>query len=197
MTWHEPGGQLDIAGDTPAATILDACCLLNLHAGGHLADTLEGAGLMFYVSEYVLREEALSLWTGDTLLDTASGQEAIQRDFSAIMEVLRVDTDKEAATLMDLVVVDRIGEGEARTIALAAHRGLAVATDDRRARAVLRARFPRIRIFGTPELVYMWATRCGVTEAEIKRVLEAIETVGHYVPGARELYADWWRWMRG
>jgi len=186
---------LSKAGDSSSATIIDACCLLNLHAGGRLEDMLRDAGPSFHVVDYVLNEEARSLWTlaeaGNAPLKAAPAGAPPNH-----LQVVRVDTDEEAADLLSLVAVDRLGEGEARSVALAIHRGYAVATDDRRARAVIANRYPSISIVGTPELVYSWAKRTRATNAEVKEILRKIETVGRYVPGPRQPLFKWWQGMR-
>lgn len=62
----------------------------------------------------------------------------------------------EVALLLDLVgapAPDALGDGEAAAIAVAVHRGLDIALDDRKARRIIRDRFPTLRAFWTVDLL--------------------------------------------
>ena len=48
---------------------------------------------------------------------------------------------------------DGLGDGEAAAIAVAAHRGLDIALDDRKARRIIGGRFPRLQMFWTVDLL--------------------------------------------
>ena len=72
---------------------------------------------------------------------------------SGAIEQIRVDTREELEIFATLTRLDRFGVGECAAIAAAAHRGCAIAIDDRAASNHMRRAFPAISIEATQGLI--------------------------------------------
>ena len=88
-----------------------------------------------------------------------------------------------------------IDDGEAATIAVASHRGLAVATDDRRARHVATALNPPVRLIHTTEVVKRWADQPGVDAQQAADAVQSIKVRASYVPARDDPHLSWWRML--
>jgi predicted nucleic acid-binding protein len=84
----------------------------------------------------------------------------------------------------------QLGDGEAACFAIAAKRGWALATDDRRARRL--AAESKLTTITTPELVKLWATNTQAGEREIAKVLQNIERFAYFAPRANSPEYAWW-----
>ncbi|MGH7862605.1 MAG: hypothetical protein ACREOS_10245, partial [Candidatus Dormibacteraceae bacterium] len=104
----------------PEEIILDACCLISLVGTRCFRDILVALPLRFLVARYVCDREALY-----TLVDPSTSQtERIDLEpliVEGLIHVVDLETDAEAATMVELAT--KIEHGEAHTCALAVHRG--------------------------------------------------------------------------
>jgi predicted nucleic acid-binding protein len=69
------------------------------------------------------------------------------------IEQIRVDDPEELEMFAALTILDRFGVGECAAIAAAAHRGCAIAIDDRAASNHVRRAFPAVSLETTQSLV--------------------------------------------
>ena len=76
----------------------------------------------------------------------------------------------------------QLGDGEAACFAIAARRGWALATDDRRARRF--AAESSLAVITTPELVKLWAENTQASDEEIVVVLQNIQRFAYFTPRA-------------
>ena len=83
-----------------------------------------------------------------------------------------------------------LGDGEAACFAIAANRGWALATDDRRARRF--AAESSLAVITTPELVKLWAENTKASDEEIVTVLENIQRFAYFTPRANAPEYAWW-----
>jgi predicted nucleic acid-binding protein len=84
-----------------------------------------------------------------------------------------------------------LGDGEAATLAVAESRGMAVATDDRKARRVVTTLNPQPAVTSTAAIVRAWALhRC---DEEIRACIRLIERRASFVPSRTDPDHDWWR----
>lgn len=112
---------------------LDACCLLNLAASRQIAAILRDSPARFAITTKVAAESGY-------LRRGGAGDDADERDKLDLAPLIAVDllsvvgiaTEEEAASFIDFAAA--LDDGEAETCALAYHRGVIVATDDRKAR---------------------------------------------------------------
>jgi len=86
-----------------------------------------------------------------------------------------------------------LGAGEAEAIAIAANRGVPLATDDRKARRVALDIAPELTIVSTPTVVRRWASKEPQPSAgELAAALRAIERRASFVPPRDDANRDWW-----
>ena len=173
--------------------LLDASCLLNIYATGRLRDIALALPYHLGVAEYVREREALYVWRRGA---TANEDERVPVDLTplvdeGLVQVARLERPEEVFAFVDFAAV--MDDGEAVTIALALHRGYAVATDDRKARRVLAERAQSIQLFSTLDLLKTWAERASVSSDELQKAMAAIQSGASYIPSVRDPLYEWWR----
>jgi predicted nucleic acid-binding protein len=84
----------------------------------------------------------------------------------------------------------QLGDGEAACFAIAAKRGWALATDDRRARRF--AADANLTVITTPELVKLWAENTQAGDEEIAWVLQNIQRFAYFTPRPNSPEYAWW-----
>ncbi|MCR4411260.1 MAG: hypothetical protein NUV77_02405 [Thermoguttaceae bacterium] len=84
----------------------------------------------------------------------------------------------------------QLGDGEAASFAIAAKRGWALATDDRRARRF--AADANLTVITTPELVKLWAENAQANDEEIAGVLRNIQRFAYFTPRPNTPEYAWW-----
>jgi predicted nucleic acid-binding protein len=172
-------------------TVLDTCCLINFSAIGRPLETVLGSvPLALYVAGAVEREE----------ISIRPRPDAARRDrqkvdlnpcFDAgVLHRSDVETDAERDLYVQIGLQTGIGDGEAMSLAIAASRGWAVASDDRPARRV--AEKLGVAILGTPEIVKMWAGAASVAPEDLSNAIHRIEQLARYQPREDLPEADWW-----
>ena len=97
----------------------------------------------------------------------------------------------EAALFIDYAAA--IGDdGEAASLAIAATRGYAVATDDKRARSFARREVSHVPLVYTLDIVRKWEGDAAIPPEILGRVLADIEQEGSYRPGRSHPSFAWW-----
>lgn len=128
-----------------AGLVLDTNVCINMLATEAVADLLGGLAIPCLVPAPVLAEVTRDPVTRATLPDVGHPL----RGHAPRLGVVDL-TVPEVDLFLDLVgapAPDAIGDGEAAAIAVAVHRGLDIALDDRKARRIIGLRFPRLRMF--------------------------------------------------
>ena len=126
----------------------------------------------------------------------SASREAIDLDphIAAGTIVTTTLSDDETATYVRFAA--DVDDGEAQVLAVGLHRGLAVATDDRRARRV-GAR-EEVKLLSTPELVLRWAHHTGRDTDDLRQAVVDIEVRARYRPRpADPNRAEWDRLRHG
>ena len=173
--------------------LLDASCLLNLFAIGHLREIVVVLPYQLWVADYVAEQEALYVRRpGPT--DARDVQEPV--DLAPLLEegliqLMSLNHPEEEATLVNLAA--HLDDGEAITGALALHRDCSIATDDRKARRVLGQYAPSVQLVSTLELLKLWAEEALVPKDELRAAMADMQSGASYTPGARDPLYDWWR----
>jgi predicted nucleic acid-binding protein len=154
---------------------LDADVLMNLLASDHLSDVLAANGSRGLLCP---RTEAEVIY----LNPRAPGSPREAADLAphlASGTLVRTMLDgRETATYVQLAT--EVDDGEAQVLAVGLHRGLVVATDDRRARRVA-ARLG-VGLTSTPELIVTWAAASGTHAANVGQAILDIEIRARYRP---------------
>lgn len=146
--------------------VLDTSVLLNFLRVGRLDRLVGLPGYEFLVTDHV-RGEVTDPAHAGTLQEALQGGRLIE---------VRVDDPAELAVFAQLTALRVLGIGECAALALAVHRGLQIAIDDKAARKKAMALFRFERFVGTVELVVA-AIRGGLINLkgadEIKRKWES------------------------
>lgn len=85
-----------------------------------------------------------------------------------------------------------VDDGEAMTCAIASLRNFSVATDDKKAKKILKDRAQHVKIFSTLDIIKKWVEKNNVTQDPIKRVLIDIKERASYIPGINDTLYEWW-----
>lgn len=155
-------------------------------SGCPLSEFAAAAGVTFMAVVQVWREV---LWLDPDNPDDP--REEIDLDPLAASGDLQrlVLTDDEIVRFVALA--REIDDGEAATLAVAESRGLAVATDDRKARRILSTLSPQLAVTSTAALVRAWAV--DRIDEDIRTCIKLIERRASFVPTGADPDGDWWR----
>jgi predicted nucleic acid-binding protein len=167
--------------------IQDACVLLNLLASGRFADVAGGCGLRFAVVSEVSHE---TLYVRDAISgehERIDLQLLIERQ---LLEVFSVKGQAEQLRYIELAV--DLDDGEAASIAIAEARGLALATDDKKARALIQRKAVKIELWTTFELLRHWQAKARISDRELASVLINIANRARFLPKPGHPEFAWW-----
>jgi hypothetical protein len=170
--------------------ILDACCMLNFAASGHLLEILQVLPLQAVIPEIVKENELLTL-------QRLSKQEksAIEQFESAIdqgiLQVEDFNSEEENEAFVNYAAA--LGDdGESAVGAIAVCRGWAIATDDKKAIKFFQAESPTLQICSTLEIIKYWSGEVSLTKPQLFEVLDSIRIKGKYVPHRQHSLLAWW-----
>jgi predicted nucleic acid-binding protein len=171
-----------------AIVIQDACVLINLWASRRFEDIAIGCDFRFAIASGVARE-VLYLRNPDSgekeKIDLHSGVEC------GFLQILTLESDVEKARFIEMAL--DLDDGEAESMAIAETRGIALATDDRKARNIIARRGLTIELWSTCELLRRWQQKRAVSDAEIGAALREISRRAKYRPKFGHPDFDWWR----
>ena len=189
---------------------LDACCLINLCAAGAVlrppasspakarhgakaparATSHSGFGLSLHVPTKVTAE-ALYIKQPDEEDNTKLVKFPVDlQEYVAAGLLTPCDFQDQAEVELFVQMASQLGDGEAACFAIAAKRGWALATDDRRATKL--AADSSLAVITTPELVKLWAENTNARDEEIVTVLENIQKFASFTPRASAPEYAWW-----
>lgn len=178
----ESGGRL---------VLLDACCLLNLFATGHVGQILETSPHRFAVARYVAEEEILEIDSPEGEQVRTPLQPRIDELVEAdCLELLEVSTAREQRELVRFAF--ELDDGEAHTLALAVIRKARVATDDKKAIRIYSEESP-VGCLRTSDLLFEWAEAEEIPEPELRRIVRAIAHRASFFPPRSDPHFE--RWM--
>ena len=172
--------------------VSDSSVLLNLLAADCLESMAAGVGCQFAICPAV-RDEAKRL-------RDIQNREMVEVDItphirSGLLQILELAGDEEQRLYVEQSVF--VDDGEAMSIAIAAHRCLDLAIDDRQAANHARRTFPGIRLCSTPELIKHWSEAGNIDSAFLRGTLRRIEIRSRYFPSKSHPLAEWWRQSKG
>lgn len=162
--------------------VVDACVLINVYGSGRVEEVVEANGVELLAAEEAAAE--------GLYVEREGQQEPI--DVAALVAektlLIVTVTGPEVATMVDYA--SEVDEGEAATLAIATHRRIPVATDDRGALRFISRRTLGLTVVRTSDLMLKWAR--GRTREEIGVVLRRIESDARFRPGATDPNKAWW-----
>jgi predicted nucleic acid-binding protein len=165
--------------------VCDADVFMNLVASGRFEELLRSSNTRLLVPPAVASE---ALYLESEVEDGERERIEIAALAEAGSLTLIELAESEYGLLVELAQV--VDDGEAQAIAVAAQRGLRLATDDRKARRVAAER--GVGLLSTPELVHAWHETVRLAGDELTDMLRRIGRRSRYRPPRdHELYA-WW-----
>lgn len=174
--------------DRPRTEILlDACVLLNLVASGKMHAIAEGLKLAFVVPRQVADETMFY----EDLVDGEVHRVPIRPEVEAqhrSLEIVTLDYSEVASFVKFASSVD---DGEAATLAMAVSRGLAMATDDRKA-VRLAGSVGVSRCWTTAELLRDFCLAVSLSSLDTREALQAVERRARFYPPRRDPAYEWW-----
>ncbi len=169
---------------------LDACCVINLYATGHVEEILGRLPYRFAVSRLVADEEVLSIRRSADSSDPSDREPVSLRtlESSGRLTIMELSSDEEKAEFAHFA--SRLDDGEASVSSLAVIHGCGVATDDRKALRILDER--GVATVQTPELLFDWVRQAQVPEAQVKQALQAVKDRARFHPRKTAPHFLWW-----
>lgn len=168
------------------ALVVDTCVLINLLATDRLDEIALHVAPGFLVCTAVA-SESIYLRPLDA---TQQPEQAILDPFFENKILAACDCDNDAEEQLYVNYALELDDGEAMSLAIAHARKLPLATDDKKAKRVIRDRAKHMRVVSTSEILYAWSTGRG--RAEIKPVLEAIGIRARFRPPDDDPLIAWW-----
>lgn len=170
----------------------DSSVLLNLLASDCLAEIARATGWQFAICPAV-RDEA------KRLRDPLTG-EMIDIDLTPLVAagmllVLELSGDEEESLYVEQAAV--VDDGEAMSLALAAHRRLELAIDDKQATNHALRRFPDLRLWTTPEILKHWSETSAVSVEALQAAIRGVEARARYFPAKSHALWAWWQAAHG
>lgn len=173
----------------PSELIVDAGVLMNLLATEHIEAILAANGRRGLVCP---RTEAEAIYLNPRSPGLPRERIDIEPLVAAGVLARTVLDTFETSTFVRLAAL--VDDGEAQVLAVAVHRALPAATDDRKARRL--AIDLGLSVFSTPELVMAWASR--TTPAESAAAVLDVEVRANYRPRPSDpLRSEWDRLKAG
>lgn len=171
--------------------IWDACALLNLVATRCEGQILAVFDCPSYVVKQVREGEAIYL---RPLPEEDPRGSLLPVDLKSLMQTgalteVEVATEEMAAFVAFAAEMD---DGEARSAAIAAHRGWRLITDDRVSLRIAREYPTSIPTMTTPEWVKQWADSASVTPELLAQVLRRVQICASYHPRRIHPLKAWW-----
>ena len=168
--------------------ILDACCIINLAASGHLRAILQSIQAQVAVTQVVQEEELKTL----QILENVENEAAIEFEQAIIQGlVIIVDFESDAEAELFVNYVALLDDGESATCAIALHRGWAIATDDKKAIALMKREAPHLQMFSTLQIIKHWSEKTALDPSALRETLNAIRFTGRYLPRKNDPLRGW------
>lgn len=171
--------------------VLDCCTLLNLYCGWgglrELADFAES----FHVGKAA---EGEILYTFEFQPDGTPFRKSLSvADLRNEYPLARLEMNSQEE--MDLMVrlAERLGDGEAEGIALAAARQMIFCSDDKPVAETIRATGLNVRLISTPELLQLWASDDPCRLERMPNIVHRITVLGRFTPRSSNPHVTWWR----
>lgn len=139
----DPGGS--------SGLVLDTSVWINLLATGAIEAVLAALAIPCHAPEQVVAELKRDPVTGDAF----NPDRHPLRDMSSRVSILTLGAAERNLFLkiVGAPAADALGDGEAAAIAIAASRRMDIAIDDRKARRIIRERFPLLQVRWTVDLL--------------------------------------------
>jgi len=174
--------------------VVDTCCLINLYASQRLqaivAASVEQAIIPKPVVEECLYIRQASEEDPNHLVPMTINLRPLIDD--GVLLLTELTGEAELSQFVQLAAL--IDDCEAACLAIAVLRGLAIATDDKR--AIHIATDLGVSVVTTPQLLKNWAEHASVAQNEVTNAILCIERYGRFRPHALCAHTQWWAEQR-
>lgn len=176
----------------PIDKVWDAVSMLNLVATNRAQEILATLGGQSYIVKEVREGEVIYL---RPLLEEDAPGKLISVDLaplltSGLMQEVEL-TQPERVTFISFAA--RVDDGEARSVALASHRGLCLVTDDKLGIRLAQGLTPPVPVLTTLEWIKQWADVAAVSKAVLEDVIRRIDICAHFRPQRNHSLKSWWQ----
>lgn len=174
-----------------SSAAIDACCLIDLLASGHVEAILRAAGFDWHLPSAV-QGEVQHVRQYDTAQPGQFLKVAVDLSpliASGVLKTCGPADQTEQDRFVHYAAQFR-SDGEAMCIALAEQRNWALATDDRKAIRV--AQQAGLTVVSCPVLVKRWADAAKPDQATLGKVLQVIQVLAQFKPNPAVPEYQWW-----
>jgi hypothetical protein len=171
--------------------VWDACSLLNLVATGCAPDILLVLGCPSYVVKQVREGEVLTL---RPLPEEDPQGKLVSVDLLQLFDaggLQEAELDREEQKLF-VGFAAEIDDGEARSLAVAARRGLWLVTDDCPSLRVAREYASPVPTLTTPDWVKYWSEQASADASTLTEAIRRIQVCASYHPRRAHPLKAWW-----
>jgi predicted nucleic acid-binding protein len=167
--------------------LLDACVAINLAATGSLNEIAEALQVSFVMARQAEAEvgHLRDFQDGDVVLTPINLGSLTSGKTLELIELRR----SEFVLYLELAAI--VDDGEAATIAVAIHRQLEIATDDRKARKLCAERNLTEPV-RTASLLRAYADTAGLTKARVRELLTSVRDRASFMPPRSDPDFRWW-----
>ena len=130
------------------------------------------------------------------LRDDFNPEDRVQIDLQqhlddGVLKLCELSSESEAEMFVDLA--STLDDGEAKSLAIALSRGLAVVTDDRKARRIFAEMGGQPdNLLSTADVVRAWAEETAIAEDTLRLVLTRIQIRSRFMPRSTDPNHSWW-----
>lgn len=171
--------------------VIDACCLIDLLASGHVEAILQASGFNWHLPiavqgevQYIRQHDPAQ--PGQFLEVPADLSLLIS---CGVLQLCEPTGQSEQDLFVHYAAIFR-SDGEAMCIALAEQRGWVIATDDRKAIRV--AQRAGLTVVSCPELVKRWADATKPDKPTLCKALQDIQVLAQFRPDPAMPEYAWW-----
>ncbi len=173
-------------GDSPIV-VLDACVVINLVATEHPLLEFSPSGKPFLLGERAAAEAMYLAPTGDE-----TEPQRIDMTAQPTRDGVEIVRLRGTETSLFVALAQMLDDGEAEAMTIAVNRGMALATDDRKARRVATELQPGVRLVSTSDLIRVWVSKNEIADVAASSALGAIERRACFVPPRSDPNREWW-----
>ena len=167
--------------------IQDACVLINLLASGRFDDIAGGCGFSIAITATVAKE---TMYLHSPAPNERERIEITPLIANGILQILNAESENEKLRYIELAL--NLDDGEAESVAIAEARKFALATDDKKARNLIRKEGLKIDLWSTCAILQHWQSKCSISDGEMKTILTNIFSRARYRPKTGHPNFDWW-----
>jgi len=167
--------------------LLDACVAINLAAAARLDQIADALQVTFVIVAQAASEAGYlrDIVKGTTVLTP------INLDQFSSNETLEIRELVPAELALYLEFAATVDDGEAATIALAIHRRIELATDDRRARRLCAERSLAEPV-RTVALLHAFAEAARLKNDQVRQMLTQVRDRASFLPARSDPHLKWW-----